>query len=46
MTSIAVFVIAFGVGCLTGVVVRLLTQDPRASDSTRASPFWALTSDD
>ena len=46
MTSIAVFVIAFGVGCLTGVVVRLLTQDQRASDSTRASPFRALTSDD
>jgi len=39
MTSIVVFVIAFGAGCLTGVVVRLLSQDQRARDSTRASSF-------
>jgi hypothetical protein len=43
MTSIAVFVIAFGVGCLTGAVVKLFR---RASDSPSAPLFWPLLADD
>jgi len=46
MTSIVVFVIAFFVGCLTGVIVRRRSQNQRANASTRTSLFWALTPDD
>jgi F0F1-type ATP synthase membrane subunit c/vacuolar-type H+-ATPase subunit K len=46
MASIAVFIIAFGVGCLTGAVVGLLQQNPRANDSTRSPLFWPLIADD
>lgn len=35
MISIAVFVIAFGGGCLTGIVVILLSKDRRARRLTR-----------
>jgi hypothetical protein len=46
MASIAVFVIAFGVGCLTGAVVCLLRRDRRESDPTRAPLFVALPGDE
>jgi len=46
MASIAVFFIAFGVGCLTGVVVGLLSQDRRRHESTRALLSWVLPGDD
>jgi len=45
MASIAVFIIAVGVGCLTGVAVGLL-QHLRANDSTRSPLFWPLIADD
>jgi hypothetical protein len=43
MTSITVFIIAFGVGCLTGVIVK---RFQRASDEPRAPLFWPLLADD
>ena len=46
IASITVFVIAFGVGCPTGVVVRLLSHDRRANDSGSEPVFGAMTADD
>ena len=46
MTSIIVFLIAVGVGCLTGVVVGVLLRHRQAGDSPGKPPFWALPTDD
>jgi hypothetical protein len=46
MTAIMVFVLAFGVGCLTGVAVRLLSRERRVNDAARTTQFGALRADD
>jgi len=46
MTSIIVFVIAVGVGCLTGAIVGVLLRHRQAGDSPGKPPFWALPADD
>jgi F0F1-type ATP synthase membrane subunit c/vacuolar-type H+-ATPase subunit K len=43
MTAIAVFVIAFGVGCLTGIAVKFFSRNRRAGGSTNTQPFRKLT---
>jgi hypothetical protein len=46
MTSIMVLVIAFGLGCITGVVVHVLSHHRRANDSQSEPQLWALPADD
>ena len=46
MALMAMFVIAFGVGCLTGIVVMLSSMNRRTGRSTNALPFRASSSDD
>jgi hypothetical protein len=46
MASIIVFIIAFGLGCLTGAVVHYFYLNPHKRDSTRTSPFRTSTADD
>ena len=46
MTSIIVFVIAVGVGCLTGAIVGVLLRHRQAGVSPGKPPFWALPTDD
>lgn len=46
MASMLVFVIAFAVGCLSGVVVALWSNRHGAGKSRRASPFWPIPSDE
>jgi hypothetical protein len=46
MVSIIVLVIAFGFGCVTGVVVHLLSHKWRANDSHAELLFWARPADD
>jgi hypothetical protein len=36
MTAIAVFAIAFGAGCLTGIAVKLSSKNRRAGGRTNA----------
>jgi hypothetical protein len=40
MASITVFFVAFGVGCLTAVLIGLLSHARRAIDSTGKPLFW------
>ena len=42
MTSMLVFVIAFAVGCLTGVVMALWSPRWRTGKSDRTGSFWRL----
>ena len=37
MSSIMVLVIAFGLGCITGIVVHVLSHNRRTNDSARAA---------
>jgi hypothetical protein len=46
VTMIVLFVIAFGVGCLTGIVAILATRYRRAVRSTHPPPLVALIGDD
>jgi len=46
MTSMMVFLIAFGGGCLTGAVLGFWFRDRRASESSRAPLFLALPADE
>jgi hypothetical protein len=46
MTSIMVLVIAFGLGCVTGVVVHLLSHDRRSNDAPGKSRYWPLPVDE
>jgi len=46
MTSIMVLVIAFGLGCVTGVVVHFLSHDRRANETPGKSQYWPMPVDD
>ena len=46
MASMLVFVIAFTVGCLSGVVLALWSYRNRADRSKHAPSFWSTPSDE
>jgi hypothetical protein len=45
MTSMLVFVIAFAVGCLSGVVIALWSPRWRSGKPDRTASFWRFSED-